>query len=105
MARTSAKPNSEQTLATVDTTRALTPSRVIRQTVIRDNKATGEAIEAALIAAGFGDTKKSTISTVRADCLATLREVGELGMLKSAPRVQRRQEPAAVVETAVAAAG
>jgi hypothetical protein len=86
------------------TAKALTPSRVIRQCIILDQKATSEAIDAALVAAGFSDVKKTTISTVKADTMATLREVQELGLLKTPARALRRHDVDAAVE-AVADAG
>jgi hypothetical protein len=103
--KATAKPT-PTTEATVDaqltTTKQMTPSRVIRQAVILDQKATAETIEAALVAAGFSDTKKTTISTVRADTMATLREVQELGLLKSPPRAPRRHDADAAGETVAA---
>jgi len=85
------------------TTKQMTPSRIIRQCIMLDMKATAEAIEAKLAEAGFTDVKKSTISTVRADTMATLRECHELGVLRPAAR-SRRHDVAAAVEAAAPAA-
>jgi hypothetical protein len=41
-----------------------------------------EAIDAALVAEGIHNTKKSTISTARMDCVHTLKVAAELGKLK-----------------------
>jgi hypothetical protein len=82
------------------TTKQMTPCRVIRQCIIRDQTATAQTIEAKLAEAGFSDVKKTTISTVRADTMATLREVQELGLLKTPTRAPRH---AAAAGEAVAA--
>jgi hypothetical protein len=41
-----------------------------------------EAIDAALVTAGIHNTKKSTISTAKMDCVHTLKVAAELGKLK-----------------------
>jgi hypothetical protein len=57
---------------------------VIRRLVITDQTANAKAIEAKLAEAGFPGTKLSTITTIRADALATLREAAALGFLRTA---------------------
>jgi hypothetical protein len=94
--------HAEKSVDAQPTAKALTPSRVIRQSVILDQTATAQAIEAKLAEAGFSDVKKTTISTVKADTMATLREVQELGLLKTPPRALRRHDGDAAVDTAPA---
>jgi hypothetical protein len=57
----------------------------IRRLVIADQTIGAKAIEARLAESGFPNTKLSTITTIRADALATLREATALGLLRSAP--------------------
>ena len=59
---------------------------VIRRLVILDPTANAKAIEAKLTEAGFPGIKMSTITTIRADTLATLREAAALGLLRTAEK-------------------
>jgi hypothetical protein len=72
----------DQTSASPDKPTGLTAT--IRRAICRDQKATVDAIRAQLAAAGFADAKQSTITTIRADTLATLREATALGLMVSA---------------------
>jgi hypothetical protein len=55
----------------------------IRRAIIAayPNDITNEQIDAALVAAGIHNTKKSTISTAKMDCIHTLKVAQELGKL------------------------
>jgi hypothetical protein len=57
---------------------------VIRRLVIADQTANAKALEVRLVEASFNGTKLSTIATIRADTLATLREAAALGLLRTA---------------------
>jgi hypothetical protein len=68
---------------TTTTTKPLSVTAVIRQLVLQHREATARDLRAKLEAAGFPGVKMSTITTIRADTLATLREVAALGLLRS----------------------
>jgi|SRR6516162_469646 hypothetical protein len=65
------------------TTKPASVTAVIRRLVILDQTANAKALEARLTEAGFPGTKLSTITTIRADALATLREAAALGLLRT----------------------
>jgi hypothetical protein len=70
----------------------------IRRAIIAayPNDITNEQIDAALVAAGIHNTKKSTISTAKMDCVHTLRVAAELGKLTAptAPATPPADAPA-----------
>ena len=97
------------------TSKPASVTAAIRRLVITDQTANSKAIEAKLAEAGFPGTKFSTITTIRADALATLREAAALGLLRSANepspepttarrprRSQRRAAPVTEAEAATA---
>jgi hypothetical protein len=65
-------------------TKPASVTAVIRRLVIADQTANAKALEVRLAEAGFPDTKMSTITTIRADTLVTLREAAALGLLRTA---------------------
>jgi hypothetical protein len=67
-------------------TKPASVTAVIRRLVILDQTANAKAIDAKLAEAGFPAVKLSTITTIRADALATLREAAALGLLRTAER-------------------
>jgi hypothetical protein len=66
------------------TTKPGSLTAAIRRFVILDQTANAKALEVRLVEAGFNGTKLSTIATIRADTLATLREAAALGLLRTA---------------------
>jgi hypothetical protein len=99
---------------TEPTTKPASVTAAIRRLVILDQTANAKALEVKLVEAGFNGTKLSTISTIRADTLATLREAAALGLLRTAnesdteptntrrSRSRRRQAATAEAEAATA---
>jgi hypothetical protein len=76
-------------------TKPASVTAVIRRLVILDQTANAKALEAKLAEAGFPNVKMSTITTIRADALATLREATALGLLRSASEPVAESAPAA----------
>jgi hypothetical protein len=80
---------------TTTTTKPISVTAVIRQLVIQHrDTATAKDVQGKLEAAGFHDVKMSTITTIRADTLATLREAAALGLLRSDSEQPEPAEPA-----------
>jgi hypothetical protein len=71
-----------------------TLTALIRRIVCREQeKVTTETIRAELAAGGYENVKASTISTIRADALATLREAAALGLLVTTKAVEETPKP------------
>jgi hypothetical protein len=79
---------------TTTPTKPVSVTAVIRQLVIKHRDATAKDLQAKLEAAGFPGVKMSTITTMRADTHATLREAAALGLLRSDSEQPEPAEPA-----------
>ena len=96
------------------TTKPASVTAAIRRLVILDQTANAKVLEVKLVEVGFNGTKLSTIATIRADTLATLREAAALGLLRSANesdteptntrRSRSRRRPATTAEAETATA-
>ena len=90
----------------------LSLTAAIRRTVIGNREADAKTLQGLVVAQGFVDVKLTTIQTVRADTLATLREAAALGLVRSAeeqspepaarPRRSRSRRRSATIEEATA---
>ena len=66
------------------TTKPTSVTAAIRRLVVADQTMPAKAISAKLDETGWPNVKMSTITTIRADALATLREAAALGLLVTA---------------------
>jgi hypothetical protein len=78
---------------TTTTTKPVSVTALIRQRVLQHRDATARDLQGKLAAAGFPNVKMSTITTIRADTLATLREAAALGLLRSEAEPVSQPEP------------
>src|SRR5215472_6893506 len=75
------------------TTKPTSVTAAIRRLVVADQTMPAKAISAKLDETGWPNVKMSTITTIRADALATLREAAALGLLVTA--AEQKAEPTA----------
>ena len=79
---------------TEPTTKPVSVTSAIRRLVVADQTMPAKAISAKLDETGWPDVKMSTITTIRADALATLREAAALGLLVTAAEQNLEPTPA-----------
>ena len=76
------------------TTKPASVTSAIRRLVVANQTMPAKAISAMLDETGWPNVKMSTITTIRADALATLREAAALGLLVTAAEKNPEPTPA-----------